>query len=101
MAAYRCWESPGGGTVSISGVYGGAVDPLPMFQIFDKGLTLRMGQCHVRQWTDELFTIADQDDDVLGLETFATLRATLDEAPDMYAIFQEKKENCLKVVLTP
>jgi len=90
-----------GGTVSISGVYGGAVDPLPMFQIFDKGLALRMGQCHVRQWTDELFTIADQDDDVLGLETFATLRATLDEARDMYAIFQEKKENCLKVVLTP
>jgi len=90
-----------GGTVSISGVYGGAVDPLPMFQMFDKGLKLRMGQCHVRQWTDELFTIVDQDDDVLGLETFATHRARLEDAPDMYAIFQEKKENCLKVVLTP
>jgi threonine dehydrogenase-like Zn-dependent dehydrogenase len=90
-----------GGTVSISGVYGGAADPLPMFQIFDKGVTLRMGQCHVRQWTDELFTIADQDDDVLGLETFATHHAKLDDAPDMYSIFQEKKEECLKVVLTP
>ncbi len=37
-----------GGTVSIVGVYGGATDPLPMFQMFDKGLTLRMGQAHVQ-----------------------------------------------------
>jgi len=90
-----------GGTVSISGVYGGSADPIPMMDIFDKGIALRMGQCHVRQWTDELMAIAAQDDDVLDLEGFATHRVGLDEAPEMYSIFQKKQDGCQKVVLTP
>jgi threonine dehydrogenase-like Zn-dependent dehydrogenase len=90
-----------GGTVSISGVYGGNADPMPMMDMFDKGLTIRMGQCHVRRWTDELLHIVDQPDDVLGLETLATHRVALTEAPQMYQTFQRKEDNCLKVVLTP
>lgn len=90
-----------GGTVSISGVYGGMADPMPMMEMFDKGLTLRMGQCHVRQWTDELLAIANQPDDVLGLETLATHRVSLEEAPEMYRVFQKKQDGCIKVVLTP
>jgi len=90
-----------GGTVSISGVYGGMADPMPMMSLFDKGLTLRMGQCHVKRWTDELFEIASQDGDVLGLESLATHRVGLDQAPEMYSVFQKKQDECLKVVLTP
>jgi threonine dehydrogenase-like Zn-dependent dehydrogenase len=90
-----------GGTLSISGVYGGNADPMPMMDMFDKGLTIRMGQCHVRRWTDELLHIVDQPDDVLGLETLATHRMALTEAPQMYQTFQRKEDNCLKVVLTP
>jgi threonine dehydrogenase-like Zn-dependent dehydrogenase len=90
-----------GGTVSISGVYGGMADPMPMMSLFDKGLTLRMGQCHVKQWTDELFEIANQADDVLGLESLATHRVSLEQAPEMYSVFQKKQDECLKVVLTP
>ncbi len=90
-----------GGTVSISGVYGGAIDPMPFMQMFDKGLTLRMGQCHVRRWTDELMAIVDQPEDVLGLETLATHHVPLDQAPEMYSTFQRKDDGCLKVVLTP
>ena len=90
-----------GGTVSISGVYGGAVDPMPMLDMFDKGIALRMGQCHVKQWTDELYDLVEQDDDVLGLETLATHRVSLDEAPEMYRVFRDKEDECLKVVLTP
>ena len=90
-----------GGTLSISGVYGGVIDPMPMMDLFDKGLTIRMGQCHVRRWSDELIDIVDGDDDVLGLETFATHRGTLDDAPDLYRTFQEKQDGCLKVVLRP
>ena len=90
-----------GGTVSISGVYGGMADPLPMMTLFDKGLTLRMGQCHVRQWTDELLELALRDGDELGLETLATHRLPLSEAPDAYKMFQAKADGCLKVVLTP
>ena len=90
-----------GGTVSISGVYGGAIDPMPFMQMFDKGLTLRMGQCHVRRWTDELMAIVDQPEDVLGLESLATHHVPLDQAPEMYGTFQRKDDGCLKVVLTP
>ena len=90
-----------GGTLSISGVYGGAADPLPMMDMFDKGLTLKMGQCHVKQWTDELMEIVNQPEDVLGLETMATHHVSLDEAPEMYKIFQEKSDGCFKVVLQP
>ena len=90
-----------GGTVSISGVYGGTADPLPMMDLFDKGLTLRMGQCHVRQWTDELLEIANQPEDVLDLEGMATHRVPLDEAPEMYSVFQKKQDGCQKVVLSP
>ncbi|SEC94415.1 Threonine dehydrogenase [Nocardioides exalbidus] len=90
-----------GGTVSISGVYGGMADPMPMMTMFDKGLTLRMGQCHVKQWTDDLLDIVSQDDDVLGLESLATHRAPLDAAPELYRTFRDKAEGCLKVVLKP
>lgn len=90
-----------GGTVSISGVYGGMADPMPMMTMFDKGLTLRMGQCHVKRWTDELLTIASQTDDLLGLESLATHCVPLEQAPDMYRTFRDKADGCLKVVLHP
>src|SRR4029079_5264649 len=89
------------GTGSHSGVYGGAADPLPMMDLFDKGLTLRMGQCHVKRWTDELFDLVSRDEDVLELETLATHRVTLEQAPEMYSVFQRKEDGCFKVVLTP
>jgi threonine dehydrogenase-like Zn-dependent dehydrogenase len=60
-----------------------------------------MGQCHVKRWTDELLDIAKQDGDVLGLETLATHRVSLDEAPAMYELFQKKQDGVMKVVLTP
>ena len=90
-----------GGTVSISGVYGGNADPMPMFQMFDKQLTLKMGQCNVQSWTDELLEIVSGPEDVLGVEQLASHRVSLDEAPAMYELFQRKDDDCLKVVLTP
>ena len=90
-----------GGTLSISGVYGGMADPMPMMELFDKGLTVRMGQCHVRRWSDDLLDLVSGADDVLGLESLATHHAPLDEAPDLYRTFQEKRDGCLKVVLQP
>ncbi|WP_141844096.1 zinc-dependent alcohol dehydrogenase [Humibacillus xanthopallidus] len=90
-----------GGTLSISGVYGGMADPMPMMELFDKGLTVRMGQCHVRRWSDDLLDLVSGPDDVLGLESLATHRAPLEAAPDLYRTFQEKSDGCLKVVLQP
>ena len=90
-----------GGTLSISGVYGGAADPMPLMDLFDKGLTIRMGQCHVRRWSDDLLDLVRTADDVLGLEGLATHHGSLEDAPDLYRLFQEKADGCLKVVLRP
>lgn len=63
-----------GGTVSVVGVYGGAVDPMPMMTMFDKGLSVRMGQANVRRWTDELLGLMDEHAGTFDLEGLATHR---------------------------
>ncbi len=90
-----------GGTLSIIGVYGGMADPLPMLQLFDKGVQVRMGQAHVRRWIDDLMPLVTADDDPLGLETFATHRPPLEDAPQAYEMFQKKEDGAFKVVLKP
>jgi threonine dehydrogenase-like Zn-dependent dehydrogenase len=90
-----------GGTVSISGVYGGEVDPMPMMEIFDRGVQLRMGQAHVRRWIDDLMPMVSSDSDPLGLQGFATHHLPLEQAPHGYEIFRNKTDGCLKVVLQP
>jgi threonine dehydrogenase-like Zn-dependent dehydrogenase len=89
-----------GGTVSILGVYGGAMDPMPMFQLFDKQVQVRMGQANVRAWTDELLKMIT-DEDPFGLEDFATHHVPLEEAPAVYERFQKKEEGTVKVVFRP
>jgi threonine dehydrogenase-like Zn-dependent dehydrogenase len=90
-----------GGTVSISGVYGGELDPMPMMEMFDRGLTLRMGQCHVKRWIDDILPLVIDDSDPLGTEDLATHVLPLDEAPHGYDIFQKQADDCIKVVLNP
>jgi threonine dehydrogenase-like Zn-dependent dehydrogenase len=90
-----------GGTVSISGVYGGEADPMPMMEIFDRGVQLRMGQAHVKRWIDDLMPIVSNDSDPLGLRGFATHHLPLEDAPHGYEIFRDKADGCLKVVLQP
>ena len=90
-----------GGTVSVVGVYGGAADPLPMFQMFDKQVQIRMGQANVRAWTDDILALLNEDEDVLGVETFATHHLSLDEAPDAYETFQKKQDGAVKIVFRP
>jgi threonine dehydrogenase-like Zn-dependent dehydrogenase len=100
-ALYTAFESVRrGGTVSIAGVYGGAMDPLPMFQMFDKQVQIRMGQSNVRAWTDELMPLLD-DEDVLGVESFATHNVPLEDAPNAYEHFQKKEDGMIKVVFQP
>ncbi|WFE34840.1 zinc-dependent alcohol dehydrogenase [Micromonospora sp. WMMD975] len=90
-----------GGTVSISGVYGGEQDPMPMMEMFDRGIQLRMGQCHVRRWVDEIIPLLERDDDPLGVEDLRTHRLPLAQAPQAYEMFQKKSDGCVKVVLAP
>jgi threonine dehydrogenase-like Zn-dependent dehydrogenase len=89
-----------GGTISLSGVYGGMADPLPMLTIFDKQIQLRMGQANVHRWVDTLLPLLG-DDDPLGVESFATHRVPLQQAPEAYEMFQQKKDGAVKVVFRP
>ncbi|MDX6301483.1 MAG: hypothetical protein QOF53_2697 [Nocardioidaceae bacterium] len=90
-----------GGTVSLSGVYGGEVDPLPMMEMFDRGITMRMGQCHVKRWIDDILPLVMDDSDPLGTLDMTTHHLPLEQAPHGYEIFQKKEDRCIKVVLHP
>jgi threonine dehydrogenase-like Zn-dependent dehydrogenase len=89
-----------GGTISLIGVYGGTADPLPMLQMFDKQLQLRMGQANVKRWVDDIMPLLN-DDDPLGVDSFATHRVPLAEAPSAYEKFQKKEDGAVKFVMTP
>jgi len=89
-----------GGTISLSGVYGGVADPLPMLTLFDKQIQLRMGQANVKRWVPEILPLLD-DEDPLGVDGFATHHLPLGDAASAYRMFQEKKDGAVKVVFKP
>ncbi|MQY33559.1 putative zinc-binding alcohol dehydrogenase [Streptomyces sp. RB17] len=89
-----------GGTISLSGVYGGTADPMPMLTLFDKQIQLRMGQANVRRWCDEIMPYLT-DEDPLGVDDFATHRLPLAEAPHAYDMFQHKQDGAIKILMQP
>lgn len=89
-----------GGTISLSGVYGGAADPIPMLTLFDKQIRLHMGQANVLRWVPEILPLLT-DEDPLGVDDFATHRLPLDDAPRAYEMFQKKEDGAVKIVLKP
>ncbi|SDF36511.1 Threonine dehydrogenase [Blastococcus fimeti] len=89
-----------GGTISLSGVYGGATDPMPLMRMFDKQIQLRMGQANVWRWVPDILPLL-LDGDPLGVDEFATHRVPLEQAPEAYANFREKKDGAVKVLLQP
>ena len=90
-----------GGTISLSGVYGGAADPMPMMQLFDKQLTLRMGQANVKRWIDDLLPLVEDDDDPLAVGALATHKLPLEQGPEAYGTFQRKEDGMIKTLLQP
>ncbi|MFU8815834.1 MAG: zinc-dependent alcohol dehydrogenase [Pseudomonadales bacterium] len=90
-----------GGTICITGVYGGMADPLPMMTLFDKQIQLRMGQANVRRWIDDIMPYVGGDDDPLGVQDLATHRLPLQDAAYGYEIFQKKQDGAIKVLLQP
>ena len=82
-------------------IYGGQLDPLPMMQLFDKGVQVRMGQAHVRRWTDEILPLLEGEEDPLGVDDLTTHQLPLTDAPGAYEMFQKKEDGAIKVVLTP
>jgi threonine dehydrogenase-like Zn-dependent dehydrogenase len=89
-----------GGTISLSGVYAGMADPMPMLTLFDKQIQLRMGQANVHRWVPEILPLLT-DADPLGTQDFATHHLPLQDAPSAYASFQAKEHGMVKVLLNP
>ncbi|EPD67187.1 zinc-dependent alcohol dehydrogenase [Streptomyces sp. HGB0020] len=89
-----------GGTISLSGVYGGMADPIPLLTLFDKQIQMRMGQANVRRWSDEIIPYLT-DEDPLGVDDFATHHVPLTDAPRAYEMFQQKRDGAVKVLMTP
>lgn len=89
-----------GGTISVSGVYAGKMDPIPMDTLFDKQVTMRMGQANVKRWVDDILPLLT-DADPLGVDDFATHRLPLADAPHAYDIFQKKQDGAIKIILQP
>jgi threonine dehydrogenase-like Zn-dependent dehydrogenase len=90
-----------GGTISLSGVYGGMVDPMPMMDLFDKQIQLRMGQANVKRWIDDIMPLIQEESDPLGVEDLATHKVPLEQAPHAYEIFQKKQDGAIKILLAP
>ena len=90
-----------GGTLSIIGVYGGAATPMPMVDLFDKQIQIRLGQANVKRWIDDIMQLLAGENDPLGTEDFATHRLPLEEAPAAYELFQKKQDGVIKIVLKP
>ena len=74
---------------------------MPMMEMFDKGLQIRMGQANVKRWIDDIMPYLDDDSDPLGTETLATHHLPLDQAHVGYDLFQKKSDGAIKVVLQP
>jgi len=93
--AYVCRP---GGVLSIPGVYGGMVDKFPMGAIMNKGLTIRTGQTHVNRWTDDLLRRIVEGE--IDPSFVITHRIALEQGPEMYKTFRDKKDGCIKAVIS-
>ena len=87
------------GVVSVPGVYGGLIDKLPFGMSMNKGLTWRMGQPHVNRWTDDLLNRIQEGQ--IDPSFVITHTVPLDQGPEMYKTFRDKRDGCIKVVLKP
>lgn len=88
-----------GGHVSVPGVYVGFPDKIPLGAIVGKGLTIKSGQTHVQKYLKPLLELIQNGE--IDPSFIITHRASLAEAPELYKTFRDKKDGCIKVVMTP
>ncbi|MCP3402057.1 MULTISPECIES: zinc-dependent alcohol dehydrogenase [unclassified Bradyrhizobium] len=88
-----------GGIISVPGVYSGFSDKLPMGAFMNKGLTMRTGQTHVNRWTDDLLHRIEEGE--IDPSFVITHTVPLSKGPEMYQVFRDKRDSCVKVVLKP
>lgn len=87
------------GVISVPGVYSGLVDKMPMGPLMNKGLTIRTGQTHVNRWTDDLLRRIEEGQ--IDPSFVITHTVGIEDGPEMYKVFRDKQDSCIKVVLKP
>jgi threonine dehydrogenase-like Zn-dependent dehydrogenase len=88
-----------GGIVSVIGVYGGFIDKFPMGSLMNRSLTIRTGQCHVQRYMRPLLERIQNGD--IDPSFVITHHMRLEDAPEGFAMFREKQDDCIKIVLKP
>ncbi|MCK1745059.1 glutathione-dependent formaldehyde dehydrogenase [Bradyrhizobium sp. 139] len=88
-----------GGVISVAGVYSGLSDNMPMGAFMNKGLTMRTGQTHVNRWSDDLLHRIEEGQ--IDPSFVITHTVPLSQGPEMYQVFRDKRDSCVKVVLKP
>ena len=87
------------GTISVPGVYAGLVDKIPFGALMQKGLTLRTGQTHMNRWMGDLLKRIESGQ--IDPSFVITHTVPLAQGPDMYRIFRDKEDGCIKTILKP
>ena len=95
--AIRCCRK--GGTISVPGVYTAAVNGFMLGPLMNKSLTIKTGQTHVQRYLDPLLRKVEAGE--IDPSFVITHTVTLDEAPEAYKTFRDKKDGCIKVVIAP
>ena len=88
-----------GGILSIPGVYAGLVDKIPFGALMNKGLTIRTGQTHVNRWAGDLLNRIEAGQ--IDPSFVVTHTVGLESGPEMYKVFRDKEDGCVKVVMKP
>jgi threonine dehydrogenase-like Zn-dependent dehydrogenase len=88
-----------GGTLSIPGVYGGLLDKVPFGAAFGKGITIKMGQTNMHTYMKPLLERIEEGQ--IDPAYIISHRISLEEAPEMYKVWRDKKENVTKIVIDP
>jgi threonine dehydrogenase-like Zn-dependent dehydrogenase len=88
-----------GGTVSVIGVYGGFIDKFPAGSLINRSITIRTGQCHVQKYMKSLLELVQNGE--IDPSFVITHHFPLSQTSEGYAMFKEKQDNCIKIVLKP
>ncbi|WP_426348553.1 zinc-dependent alcohol dehydrogenase [Alloiococcus sp. CFN-8] len=87
------------GTIMMVGVYGGRQNLFPLGNLFERNITLKMGQCPAQAYIKPILELIQKGD--FDARDIITHKLSLDKGEHAYNIFEEKEDNCIKVILKP
>ncbi|NKB88570.1 MAG: alcohol dehydrogenase catalytic domain-containing protein [Acidobacteria bacterium] len=88
-----------GGVVSVVGVHTETEFAFSPAEAYDKNLTYKVGRCPARAYMQRLAPFVESGD--LVVDDVISHRVPLADGADAYRLFDEKRDNCTKVVLKP